>query len=272
VADAERERDGAADRQSETSAKWRQTLTTGHPPLNFLHKAFRHLPGPPRCKLCHNPFGGFGGKLCRLINMSPSRKNPRLCALCCEKLPPGGAEVEIAVLFADIRDSTGLARRLGPTAYAATLNRFYDTATETLIRHDATVDKLIGDQVMAFFVPGFNGPGFRRTAVAAARDLLRALGHGAASGPWLPVGIGVETGVAFVGNVGAEGYLDFTALGDPVNVAAHIQAAAGPGEILLGEAAFAALADGLPDCAARSIEVKGKGQIRVRSLPPGVPA
>ena len=268
MASAERERADAG----QESALWRQAVTVGHPQLNFMHKVFRHLPGPPRCKVCHNPFGGFGGRLCRLVNMAPSRKNPRLCALCCEKLPPGGAEVEIAVLFADVRDSTGLARRLGPTAYAAMLNRFYDTATETLIRHDATIDKLIGDEVMAFFVPGFAGPSFRQAALAAGRDLLRALGHGAPGGPWLPVGIGIEAGVAFVGNVGAEGYLDFTALGDPVNAAAHIQAAAGPGEILLGEAAYAALADGLPDCAARLIETKGEGAIRVRSIPVSAPA
>jgi adenylate cyclase len=248
------------------SEAWRQTLTSGHPQLSFAHKLFRLLPGPPRCKVCHNPFGGIGGRFCRLIGMAPSRKNPRLCALCCEKLPPGGAEVEIAVLFADIRDSTGLARRLGPSDYAATLNRFYATATETLIRRDATVDKLIGDEVMAFFVPGFAGPDFKRGAVAAARDLLRALGYGKGRSPWLPVGIGVEAGVAFVGNVGAADFLDFTALGDPVNAAAHIQASARPGEILLGEAAYAAVAADYPDCETRFAPAKDRQPIQVRVL------
>lgn len=254
-------------RAHENAAQWRRTLTVGHPQLNLAHRFFRLLPGPPRCKLCHNPFGGVGGRLCRLVNMAPSRKNPRLCALCCEKLPPGGAEVEIAVLFADIRDSTGLAKRLGPTAYAETLNRFYATATEVLIRHDATVDKLIGDEVMAFFVPGFAGPSFRQAAVAAAQDLRRALGYGGADGPWLPVGIGLETGVAFVGNVGAEGYVDFTALGDPVNAAAHIQAAARPGEMLVGEAVYAAIADRHSACEERTVDVKSSGAIRVHAIP-----
>lgn len=251
---------GDADITRDAEAKWRHTLTFGHPPLKFAHRLFRHLPGPPRCKLCHNPFGGFGGWLCRRVNMAPSRKNPRLCALCCEKLPPGGAEVEAAVLFADIRDSTALASRLGPTGYAATLNRFYDTATDVLIRHDATVDKLIGDEVMAFFVPGFAGPAFKRTAVDAARELMRALGS------WLPVGIGIEAGTAYVGNVGGEQYVDFTALGDPVNAAAHIQAAAGPGEILLGETIFQAVADRLPRTLQRTVTSKGHRPISVRSL------
>jgi adenylate cyclase len=254
------------DPDREINPVWQRTLTQGHPPLKWAHRLFRHLPGPPRCKLCHNPFGGIGGQLCRLVNMAPSRKNPQLCALCCEKLPPGGAEVEIAVLFADIRDSSGLARRLGPTRYAETLNRFYRTATEVLIAYEATIDKLIGDEVMAFFVPGFAGPRFKQSAVAAARDLQRAFGQGAGSTPWLPVGIGIEAGTAFVGNVGTESYVDFTALGDPVNAAAHIQAVARPGEILLGETAFAAVAAQHPGCVPRLVTLKGHQPVSVRSI------
>src|SRR5690606_31282486 len=104
----------------------------------------------------------FGGHVCRAMGFRPSRKNPLLCSLCCEKLPPGGAEIETAILFADVRGSTALAERLGPAEYAATLNRFYRVATEALMRHEATIDKLIGDEVMAFFVPGFVGPDFKR--------------------------------------------------------------------------------------------------------------
>jgi Adenylate and Guanylate cyclase catalytic domain len=70
-------------------------------------------------------------------------------------LPPGGAEIDIAILFADVRGSTQLGERLGPAEYASLLNRFYKAATETLIRYDAVIDKLIGDEVMALFIPGF---------------------------------------------------------------------------------------------------------------------
>jgi adenylate cyclase len=200
--------------------------------------------------------------------MGPSRKNPQLCALCCEKLPPGGAEVETVILFADVRGSTAIAERLGPTAFAKTLNRFYRTATEVLIRHNATIDKLVGDEVMAFFIPGFAGPAFKRTAVAAGQALRRALGYDGTSEPLLPVGIGIDSGTAFVGNVGGEGYIDFTALGDPVNTAARIQAAARPGELLVGEAAFAAVAEIFPNCEVRLVTVKGKSApVVVRSIP-----
>ena len=247
---------------------WQEVLTKGHPKLKRVQKLMRLLPGPPRCKICNNPFGGVGGYMCRLAGFRPSRKNPRICALCCEDMPLGGTEIETAILFADIRDSTGLAETLGPSRFADTLNRFYATATDVLIRHDATVDKLIGDEVMAFFVPGFAGPDFKRSSVRAGLALLRKLGHGGEREPWLPVGVGVDAGVAFVGNVGGEDFVDFTVLGDPVNTAARIQAAAKSGELLVSESAFAAVADQYPDCKSHRLVVRGKeAPIGVYSLP-----
>jgi adenylate cyclase len=183
-------------------------------------------------------------------------------------MPLGGVEIETAILFADIRNSTGLAETLEPSQFADTLNRFYATATDVLIRHDATVDKLIGDEVMAFFVPGFAGPDFKRSAVRAGLALLRKLGYGGEQESWLPVGIGIDAGVAFVGNVGGEDFVDFTALGDPVNTAARIQAAAKSGELLVSEAAFAAVGDQYPDCKPQRLVVRGKeAPISVYSLP-----
>jgi adenylate cyclase len=243
---------------SDPDGRWRETLSKGHSPVRGLRRVMRMLPGSPRCKVCHNPFGGFGGKLCGVFGMTPSRKNPQLCALCCEKLPAGGAETDTVVLFADVRGSTALSESMGPTAYAELLNNFYQTATSILLRHDATIDKLIGDEVMAFFIRGFSGPDYKRSAIDAGLDLLRGLGYGSTEGPWLPVGVGVESGIAFVGNVGGPGYVDFTVLGDPVNLAAHIQAAAGPGELLVGETAFTNLAGRYAGSHLRSIELKGK--------------
>lgn len=243
---------------SDSEALWRETLTEGHHRLSRLRKVMRVLPGTPRCKVCQNPFGGFGGHVCRVIGFRPSRKNPQLCSICCEKMPPGGAEVETAILFADVRGSSALADKLGPAAYAATLNRFYHTVTEVLIQYDATIDKLIGDEVMAFFVPGFCGPTFKQSAVTAGRALLRSIGYGSAEAPWLPLGVGIDAGVAFVGNVGGQGYIDFTALGAPVNTAQRIQAAARPGELLVGRGVFMAVADSYPAHEPRELQVKGR--------------
>lgn len=61
-------------------AQWLEILTEGHRNITFLHKLFRYLPGPPRCKVCHNPFGGIGGKIVGLVGFRPSRKNPLLCS------------------------------------------------------------------------------------------------------------------------------------------------------------------------------------------------
>jgi len=60
--------------------RWRRVLIEGHRPLTLMHRVFRYLPSPPRCKVCFNPFGGMGGKLVGLLGFRPSRKNPRICA------------------------------------------------------------------------------------------------------------------------------------------------------------------------------------------------
>lgn len=211
---------------------WDSVLTDGHAPLVKARRVFRYLPSAPRCKLCNNPFGGPAGRVLAVAGFSPSRKNPNLCSRCCDALPAGGAEVDVAVLFADVRGSTALGQRGAAKDFAALLNRFYGAATQTLLRHDAVIDKLIGDEVMAFFVRGISGPQYRGHAVAAGLDLLEAVGYGSAEGPWLELGVAVNAGIAYVGNVG-DAVVDFTALGDPVNVAARMQQHAAGGELLV---------------------------------------
>jgi adenylate cyclase len=253
--------------QAANEAVWRKLLLEGHQPLLISHRMFRHLPGPPRCKLCHNPFGGIGGKLVGLLGFTPSRKNPNLCAKCCDSLPPGGLEVDIAVLFADVRRSTALGEQLAPAAFAALLNRFYSAATEVLIRYDAIIDKLIGDEVMALFIPGFCGPEYRRRAAEASVALLKAMGYGRSVEPWLPLGIAVNSGVAYVGNVGGEGTIDFTALGDVVNTASRMQSNATVGEVVLSEPVYAAVADEFPNAQSRTLNLRGKeAPVAVRVL------
>jgi len=253
--------------QAANEAIWRKLLLEGHQPLLRLQRVFRHLPSSPRCKLCHNPFGGIGGKLVGLMGFTPSRKNPNLCAKCCEGLPPGGLEVDIAVLFADVRGSTALGERLAPAAFAALLNRFYNAATEALIRHDAIIDKLIGDEVMALFIPGICGRQYLRRAAEASVALLKALGYGQSAEPWLPLGVAVNSGVAYVGNVGGQGTVDFTALGDVVNTAARMQSNAAVGEVVLSESVYAAAADQFPGAPSHMLDLRGKeAPVAVRVL------
>jgi adenylate cyclase len=244
--------------QAESQEFWRKVLTEGHRPLRILHLLFRYLPSPPRCKGCHNPFGGVGGKLVGLFGFTPSRKNPNLCTKCCDKLPPGGAELDIAVLFVDVRGSTAIGERLAPSEYATLINRFYRAATEVLIRYDAIIDKLIGDEVMALFIPGICGPEYHRRAIEAAVALLRAVGYGASKLPWLEVGGAVHSGLTYVGNVGSEGVVDFTALGDTVNTASRLASSAASGEILVSEASYAKVSERFPDLSQRTLSLRGK--------------
>jgi len=211
---------------------WDKVLTEGHGSLVRARRIFRYLPSAPRCKVCNNPFGGPAGRVLSAAGFSPSRKNPNLCSRCCDALPAGGAEVDVAVLFADVRGSTALGQRGAAADFASLLNRFYTVATQTLLRHDAVIDKLIGDEVMAFFVRGISGPHYRQRAVRAGLDLLDAVRQGSDEKPWLDLGVAVNAGVAYVGNVGGS-VVDFTALGDPVNVSARMQEHAAAGELLV---------------------------------------
>jgi len=182
-------------------------------------------------------------------------------------LPPGGAEIDIAILFADVRGSTQLGERLGPAEYASLLNRFYKAATETLIRHDAVIDKLIGDEVMALFIPGFCGPNYVQRAAEAGLALFHALGYQNAETPWMPIGAAVNSGKSYVGNVGSEGVIDFTALGDPVNTASRLASSAGAGELLLSEEVFATVSEKIPSAAIRTLNLRGKeSPVSVRVL------
>ena len=237
--------------------RWTRLLTEGHPPLRMAQLMMRWIPSPPRCKLCFNPFGGIPGRIMRIAGFRPSRKNPNFCSRCCDMLPPGGAEVHIGVLFADVRNSTTVAEGMSASEYAELLNRFYATATDVLVRRDAVIDKLIGDEVMALFVPGFAGQDYMRQAAEAGAELLRAVGYGSDSEPWLNIGVGVNAGVAYVGNVGGR-VMDFTALGDAVNVAARLQSRAASGELILSEEVQVACEDLFPNGEPRSLTLKGR--------------
>jgi len=224
---------------------WRRKLDGSDQGARPKRRFWRSLPSPPRCKMCLRPFAGPGGAVMRMVNLGPWHKNPKFCRGCYQDIDAhrGGAEIELSMLFADVRGSTGLAEGMSPRAFTNLLNRFYAVASRELVARDAVVDKFVGDEVVGLFIPGMAGFDHAAVAIDAARSLLRETGHGAADGPWIPVGAGVHTGVAFVGSIGGGGedgggdVTDFTALGDAVNATARLASLAGPGEILVTRAA-----------------------------------
>jgi adenylate cyclase len=231
-------------------------LMENHMPRAFLW-LMRHLPSEPRCRLCNAPYGGVGGRIMRRVGFGPSRKNPSLCNTCFEKAPMGGVEMEIGVLFADVRGFTSLAETLAPQAVAELLNRFYACASGILGR-SAVIDKLVGDEVMALYIPQLMRSQWEDEMVRDARELLGSVGFGSGHEPWLRLGIGLDVGVAYVGNVGSGEVKDFTALGDVVNTASRLQSSAKPGQIVISERLFGRLSAAAVTANATSLNLRGK--------------
>ncbi len=231
-------------------------LMNRHLPRAFS-AVMRRLPSDPRCRLCHAPYGGPGGRIMRRFGFGPSRKNPSLCNTCFEKAPMGGVEMDIGVLFADVRGFTSLVEEMAPNDVADVLNRFYSAAAEILGR-SAIIDKLVGDEVMALYLPLLLAEDWEDEMLRDASDLLAAVGFGSAAEPWLPLGIGLDVGHAFVGNVGAGDVKDFTALGDVVNTAAHLQSSAAAGQIVMTERLFVRLSERAVEANPKHLTLKGK--------------
>ena len=242
--------------------EWYKMLTEGEPVPRHLYHLLGMLPSNPRCKMCGSPFKGWGGSIMRYFaGREQSRYNPNFCGKCEVWEHPGGAEVVLTMLFADVRGSTTLAERMSAKEFSQLINRFYKLATHVLIQTDALVDRLMGDEAIGLYIPGFAGPDHPRKAVEAAQDLLRHTGHRDSKGPWLPVGIGIHTGPAYVGIVGGdESPFDFTALGDNVNIAARLASQAAAGEILISDAAYSASGLARENVEHRQLELKGKNE------------
>jgi len=238
-----------------TEEMWEQMLTGDYPRLHRMRRMWGALPSPPRCKLCNAPFRGPGGVLMRAIAYGPSSLNRRLCKWCIRAISkqPGGAEIEISVLFADVRGSTGIAERLPPEEYSRLIARFYGSAAAVIDDWDGILDKFVGDGAVALFIPGFTEKDHAANAIAAARSLLERT-------PWIPLGVGVHTGTSFVGAVGEGDATDFTALGDTVNTAARLTGLAQAGEVLISAEAAAAGGLDTTGLERRTLELRGREQ------------
>ena len=229
-----------------------------HPAFRRGRHFFRTLPGGERCKMCASPFGSVGGPIMRLFGKGRWPKNPKYCAACFNQLVQQrhGAEVDASLLFADVRGSTALAETMRPRDFRARMDGFFRLASEAVIANDGFIDKFVGDEIIAIFIPALNGAQHASHAIEAARHIVRD----AREREGLPVGAGINSGVAYVGAVGDGTEVEFTAMGDPVNVAARLASAAGAGEVLVSAAA----ADvGKLDGSAlehRSLDLKGKSE------------
>jgi adenylate cyclase len=221
-----------------------------------IHRMLRLLPHEPRCKFCNAPFQGIGSIIVRaLYGKKQSSLNPRFCSVCEDFAGkfPGGAEVEMSMLFADVRGSTALSEQMSPMDFSRLINRFYVDSTNAIIEEDGLVEKLAGDAVAAFWGAGFAGQDYVQRTLKAAQNILRSMAH-----QQIPVGIGVHSGVAYFGAMAtAEGLMDISAIGDEVNTAARLASKAAAGEIVVSEQALRKAGMDGRELESRSLELKG---------------
>lgn len=243
--------------KNEIDQMWRDWfMIDAHKVEKRLYRFFRFLPHDPRCKLCHAPFDGIGGTLLStLFGRQQSSMNPSFCNVC-ESFAgkyPGGAEVEMSMLFVDVRGSTALSEQMAPIEFKKLINRFYVAASNAIVAEDGLVEQLTGDAVSAFWGAGFAGEDYVAKTIRAAQTIARQMQQ-----QEIPVGIGVHAGVAYFGAMGsAEGLVDISAIGEEVNTAARLASAASAGEIIVSETAIARAGIDGARLEARRLELKG---------------
>jgi adenylate cyclase len=183
----------------------------------------------------------------------------------------GADNRELTVLFCDLRDFTRAAERLQPQQLREVVNLYFSRMSAVIARHGGTLDKYIGDAIMAFWGAPIESPDHAAQAVRAALDMLTALGPLNAELrrrglPEIEMGIGLNTGLVCVGELGSDTRRSYTVIGDAVNLAARIEGLTRRlgVDLLVGEATYEAAKDATPDLPWRSVE---RAQVRGRAEP-----
>jgi adenylate cyclase len=178
----------------------------------------------------------------------------------------GGERRAVTVLFSDIRGFTAIAESMGPDAVAQLLSDYFSEMVEVIFEHGGTLDKFIGDAVMALWgapISHDDDPDRALQAAIAMQQTIEDLNREwvAAGRPEIGVGIGIAHGEVFAGNIGSHRRLEYTVLGDAVNVAARLCAEAGPGEILVSEALLGVVREPVDYEYLPELGLKGKSQV-----------
>ena len=178
----------------------------------------------------------------------------------------GGTRKELTVLFSDIRGFTTFSEKYQPEEVVSQLNEYLGAMTDIVFQHDGTLDKFVGDAVMAFWGAPLDQPDHAQRAVRCAVDMIRKLqelqAKWAADGKHvIDIGIGINTGEMVVGNMGAEGKkMDFTVIGDNVNLAARVEGLTRKfdSHIIITEFTYAKVQDSVDAQELEAVTVKGK--------------
>ena len=279
MADASQTKETAMDEKALGDEIWYWYLTgewrVPPPPEVLRHikmekTLFGWMPSDPHCIECGVPMAGIGANLLRWRGSTPSSFSSKICSGCerFARQHESGAEVELTMLFADVRGSTPLAESTPTLEFKSLIQRFYKETSHVLVHLNSMVNRLMGDQVSALFVPRFAGKDHAKVAIQAAQEVLRATGHGSKDGPWIPVGVGVHTGMAYVGAVGSPtGVNEIAVLGSAANLCARLSSSAAAGEILVSEDAVRSAGWAAEGTERRELELKGvSGKVGVRVI------
>lgn len=172
----------------------------------------------------------------------------------------GGARQPLAVLFADVRGFTALAERLQPEVLFEALNYHLSLGAQAVLNHEGTLDKFMGDAIMAFFNAPLPQPDYALRAVTAAIEMQHELAAKSKTVPMqlrLQFGIGIACGEAIVGNIGTAQLMNYTAIGHSVNLARRLQEAAKGGQILIDETTHEFVVQHVKTKSLGTVEVKG---------------
>ena len=258
----------------EVSDYWYTWFMEGPPPNEQrLRSIFRLFPAEARCSYCLAPFTGIGSWLARAaLDKHRSSHHPGFCNVCDHfaQAYGGGADVDMAMLFMDIRGSTQLSTQLSSRAFSQKIESFYGVSTQIITAANGFVERLAGDEVIAYFGPGLTGEDYVKNAIHCGLEILAATGHQAADGPEIPLGGSVHAGSTFFGSVlGPNKLYSITALGAEVNTAARIAAQAETGELLVSHQAMQAAQLRIEGHEERALQLKGLPEpIRVAVLRP----
>ena len=182
-----------------------------------------------------------------------------------DSLELGGVEQEVCVLFSDIRGFTSMSERMEPSKVVTLLNSFFDKMIDVVFKYNGTLDKIIGDELMVLYGAPLKKTDDILNAVKTAKEMFTTLdqfnvkmleeGY-----PKLNIGIGINYGKVICGNIGSEQQMNYTVIGDTVNLASRLCSAAKPGEIIISDSVYKNLDDTIGFSLNEKLSLKGKKQ------------
>jgi len=191
------------------------------------------------------------------------------------KLNLGGEEREVTILFSDIRGFTNMSEKMKPEDVVNTLNEYFSDMIDIVFKHNGTLDKIIGDELMIVYGAPITAEDDTERAVATAVEMqerileLNKLRKKQKKKP-INVGMGINRGLVVSGNIGSRDMMDYTVIGDTVNLGARLCSAAGPGEILVSEPVWKATKKTFSFESMKPIKVRGKeGEVELYRITNG---